>query len=181
VVALDAVVGVLVGVVKRVRDKFFDDGLECLCEIGDHLVWFAKCDQRGGEEPVEGAEYASSLVAGVRAEYSAVRPDQAAAGSGIQLLPWRGLRVVIPPPTRNSVRLSLHQDDGDLTGRQVRSGGAGRAVMLRYRTVSSVPGPLRAHHFAGCVRVRCSLGMRCRYCGKPGLGSTCRGGGKFAS
>jgi hypothetical protein len=65
VVALDAVVGVLVGVVKPVTDKFFDDGLECLCEIGDHLVWFAKCDRRGGEEPVEGSEYTSGLVAGL--------------------------------------------------------------------------------------------------------------------
>ncbi len=41
VVGLDAVVGVLVGVVERVRGQFFDHGREWLGEIGDDLIGLA--------------------------------------------------------------------------------------------------------------------------------------------
>lgn len=39
VVALDAIAGVLLGVVERVGKEFFDDGLEGLGGIGDDPVW----------------------------------------------------------------------------------------------------------------------------------------------
>jgi len=50
VVTLDAVIGVLVSVVKRVRDEFFDDGLQGLGQISYHLVWFPVSDERSSEE-----------------------------------------------------------------------------------------------------------------------------------
>jgi len=52
-IALDAVVGVLLGVVKRLRDGLFDRGLQGLCEISDDLVSFAMCSQRCGKEGFE--------------------------------------------------------------------------------------------------------------------------------
>lgn len=58
VITLDAV-GVLVGVVERVRDQFFDHGLECLSEIGDDLVWFAVCGQCCGEKRSGGGDVAA--------------------------------------------------------------------------------------------------------------------------
>ena len=47
VVALDAVVPVLLGVVERVRDQLLDHRLQCLGQVGDHLVGFAVSGQRG--------------------------------------------------------------------------------------------------------------------------------------
>jgi hypothetical protein len=50
VIAFDSVVGVLLGVVKRVGDEFFDDGFERLGEIGDDLVGLAVSVERCAEE-----------------------------------------------------------------------------------------------------------------------------------
>ena len=50
VVALDAIIGVLLGVVKRVRDQLLDQRLQRLREIGDYLVGCAVSGQRTGEE-----------------------------------------------------------------------------------------------------------------------------------
>ena len=58
-IAFDAVVGVLLGVVKRVRDELFDDGLECLGEIGDDFVWFAVGVERWVEECSGGSKISS--------------------------------------------------------------------------------------------------------------------------
>ncbi len=49
-IALDAMVGVLLGVVERVWGEFFDDGLERLGEIGDHFVGIAMSEERCVEE-----------------------------------------------------------------------------------------------------------------------------------
>ena len=50
VIALDAIVGVLVGVVERVGDQLFDGGVEGLGEIGDDLVRFSVSVERTAEE-----------------------------------------------------------------------------------------------------------------------------------
>ena len=55
-VAIDVVVGVSPGVVERVGDEFFNDGVQGLGEIGGDLVWFAMSDQGGGEETVGGGD-----------------------------------------------------------------------------------------------------------------------------
>jgi hypothetical protein len=50
VITLHPIVGVLLGVVKRVRYEFFDHGLQSLNEIGNDLVWFAVRGECCGEE-----------------------------------------------------------------------------------------------------------------------------------
>ena len=49
-VSFEAVVGVLLGVVKRLRELFFDHRFERLGEIGDDLDWFVVGKQRGPKE-----------------------------------------------------------------------------------------------------------------------------------
>ena len=63
-VTFDTVVGVLLGVVKRVREKSFNHGLECLGEISDDLVRFAVGVERTTEERL-----GRSNVASLRNEY----------------------------------------------------------------------------------------------------------------
>jgi len=60
VIALDAIVGVLLGVVKRLGDEFFDDSLEGLSEIGDDFVRFTVSVERSTEEPPRCHEIAST-------------------------------------------------------------------------------------------------------------------------
>ena len=50
VFALDAVIGVLLGVVERVWDQLLDHGFQRLSEISDDLVWFAVSVERTTEE-----------------------------------------------------------------------------------------------------------------------------------
>ena len=50
VVTLDAIVGVLIGVVERVRDELLDDRLQHHGQVGDDLFGFAVRGQRHGEE-----------------------------------------------------------------------------------------------------------------------------------
>lgn len=59
-ITLDTIVGVLLSVMERVGDEFFDDGLEGLGEIGDHFVWFAMSDERRVEECACGPKVASA-------------------------------------------------------------------------------------------------------------------------
>jgi hypothetical protein len=50
VITLDAIVGVEAGVVERVRDQFFDNGLESSSEISDDFVRLIMSKERSGEE-----------------------------------------------------------------------------------------------------------------------------------
>lgn len=58
-VALDAVVGVLLSGMERVGDEFFDDSLERLGEIADHLIWFPVSVERTLEERFRSVDVAS--------------------------------------------------------------------------------------------------------------------------
>ena len=49
-IAFDMVVRILLGVVERIMEEFFDHGLEGLGEIGDDLVWLAVGVERSAEE-----------------------------------------------------------------------------------------------------------------------------------
>jgi hypothetical protein len=51
VVALDAIVRVLAGVVDRGGEQLLDDMAECLSQIGDHLCRLAVCAEDAREEP----------------------------------------------------------------------------------------------------------------------------------
>ena len=59
-VAFDTVVGVLVGVVERVRQLLLDDGLERLRQVGHDLAGAAVGGDRPGEEPAGRRDVAAS-------------------------------------------------------------------------------------------------------------------------
>lgn len=60
VITFNAIIGVPLGVVERIGDEFFDDGLEGLGEIGDDFVGFTVSVERSSEEPVCCDEVASA-------------------------------------------------------------------------------------------------------------------------
>jgi hypothetical protein len=58
-IAFDTTIRVLLGVVERVWDEFFDHGLQRLGKISDHLLWFTVSVERRSEEHASASKIAS--------------------------------------------------------------------------------------------------------------------------